>query len=581
MISKLMFRLLPIQILLAAVGAVNGLVSSYFANNYVGVETMSAVGLYSTINMLITALSTMLIAGSAILCGKYLGQNAREKLQNVFSVTLFAAVTIGGIFSLFFILAGVFDLTGFFTKDPVVRPLFNRYLLGQSVGVIPLMVGNQLPAFLAMENRGKRTLAATLSYIAVNILLNILFVKTLHMEAFGLALATGIGLWVFLLIQLSYFLRGKSHLKLFSGKLRLKEGLEIVRVGCVGALADGYKTLRFLTVNWLLQAYIGTVGVSAYATADSLLRLFWAIPAGMVTVSRLLIGVSVGEEDRQTLTDVMRTMLKRFVPLMAAVALLLILGAEPLTRIFYRDPAQPVYMMTVWGLRLIPLCMPLSVICNHFVCYGQASGKTGLVQTLSLQDGVLGVAAFSALLIGVLGIRGVYLSSLCNGIVTMLIIIGYAWLKNRKRPRKLEDLMVIPASFGASEDERIDVSVKDIGEVVSVAEQVQRFCTERGIDEKRSLLAGLCMEEMAGNIVQHGFTKDEKDHGIDIRVVHKEDRVILRLKDDCVPFDPMERQGLEDPEDVMKNIGIRMVLKTAEDVSYQNILGLNVLTKKF
>ncbi|MBP5224131.1 MAG: ATP-binding protein [Lachnospiraceae bacterium] len=576
-----MFRLLPIQILLAAVGAVNGLVSSYFANNYVGVETMSAVGLYSTINMLITALSTMLIAGSAILCGKYLGQNAREKLQNVFSVTLFAAVTIGGIFSLFFILAGVFDLTGFFTKDPVVRPLFNRYLLGQSVGVIPLMVGNQLPAFLAMENRGKRTLAATLSYIAVNILLNILFVKTLHMEAFGLALATGIGLWVFLLIQLSYFLRGKSHLKLFSGKLRLKEGLEIVRVGCVGALADGYKTLRFLTVNWLLQAYIGTVGVSAYATADSLLRLFWAIPAGMVTVSRLLIGVSVGEEDRQTLTDVMRTMLKRFVPLMAAVALLLILGAEPLTRIFYRDPAQPVYMMTVWGLRLIPLCMPLSVICNHFVCYGQASGKTGLVQTLSLQDGVLGVAAFSALLIGVLGIRGVYLSSLCNGIVTMLIIIGYAWLKNRKRPRKLEDLMVIPASFGASEDERIDVSVKDIGEVVSVAEQVQRFCTERGIDEKRSLLAGLCMEEMAGNIVQHGFTKDEKDHGIDIRVVHKEDRVILRLKDDCVPFDPMERQGLEDPEDVMKNIGIRMVLKTAEDVSYQNILGLNVLTMKF
>ena len=581
MISKLMFRLLPIQILLAAVGAVNGLVSSYFANNYVGVETMSAVGLYSTINMLITALSTMLIAGSAILCGKYLGQNAREKLQNVFSVTLFAAVTIGGIFSLFFILAGVFDLTGFFTKDPVVRPLFNRYLLGQSIGVIPLMVGNQLPAFLAMENRGKRTLAATLSYIAVNILLNILFVKTLHMEAFGLALATGIGLWVFLLIQLSYFLRGKSHLKLFSGKLRLKEGLEIVRVGCVGALADGYKTLRFLTVNWLLQAYIGTVGVSAYATADSLLRLFWAIPAGMVTVSRLLIGVSVGEEDRQTLTDVMRTMLKRFVPLMAAVALLLILGAEPLTRIFYRDPAQPVYMMTVWGLRLIPLCMPLSVICNHFVCYGQASGKTGLVQTLSLQDGVLGVAAFSALLIGVLGIRGVYLSSLCNGIVTMLIIIGYAWLKNRKRPRKLEDLMVIPASFGASEDERIDVSVKDIGEVVSVAEQVQRFCTERGIDEKRSLLAGLCMEEMAGNIVQHGFTKDEKDHGIDIRVVHKEDRVILRLKDDCVPFDPMERQGLEDPEDVMKNIGIRMVLKTAEDVSYQNILGLNVLTMKF
>ena len=31
MVSKLMFRLLPIQILLAVVGAVNGFVSSFFA----------------------------------------------------------------------------------------------------------------------------------------------------------------------------------------------------------------------------------------------------------------------------------------------------------------------------------------------------------------------------------------------------------------------------------------------------------------------------------------------------------------------------------------------------------------------
>ena len=44
MITKLMFRLLPAQILLNAVNAVNGIVSSFFASNYVGVDTMSAVG---------------------------------------------------------------------------------------------------------------------------------------------------------------------------------------------------------------------------------------------------------------------------------------------------------------------------------------------------------------------------------------------------------------------------------------------------------------------------------------------------------------------------------------------------------
>ncbi|MBR3151185.1 MAG: hypothetical protein IKF46_04300, partial [Erysipelotrichaceae bacterium] len=54
--------------------------------------------------------------------------------------------------------------------------------------------------------------------------------------------------------------------------------------------------------------------------------------------------------------------------------------------------------------------------------------------------------------------------------------------------------------------------------------------------------------------------------------------VILRIKDDCVPFDPGERQKLTDNEDISKNIGLRMVFRMAKDIKYQNILGLNVLT---
>ena len=34
-VGKLMLKLLPIQVLLAAVGAINGIVSSFFASNYV------------------------------------------------------------------------------------------------------------------------------------------------------------------------------------------------------------------------------------------------------------------------------------------------------------------------------------------------------------------------------------------------------------------------------------------------------------------------------------------------------------------------------------------------------------------
>ena len=144
----------------------------------------------------------------------------------------------------------------------------------------------------------------------------------------------------------------------------------------------------------------------------------------------------------------------------------------------------------------------------------------------------------------------------------------------------MEKLMVIDDDFGVPEEERMDLSLKNNQDVSAVAYKIQQFCKGRGIDERRSYLAGLAMEEMAGNIVDHGFTKDKKTHSVDVRVVHKGDTIILRIKDDCIPFDPGERRKITSGGDVMKNIGIRMVYKIAGEVSYQNILGLNVLTIK-
>ena len=578
MITKLMFRLLPIQILLAAVGSVNGFVSSFFASNYVGVNAMSAVGLYSPINTLLTAIGMILMGGSVILCGKYMGQNQQEKTQSVFSLTLLLSALISLVFIVLFLLMGLFDLTGFLTRDEMVRPLFNRYLLGQAAGVLPLLLSTCIAAFLSLENKGNRTIFASVCFIITNIVLNFVFVQVLRLEALGLALASSIGLWVYLLIQAQYYLSGKSYLRFSIRGMAWRESKNILRIGGPGALSNVYQTARGLIVNYLLEIFVGSVGISAFATCDNVLRIFWSVPVGMLAVSRMLISVSVGEEDRQTLADVMRVMFRRFLPLMCSICAVIILCAVPLTRLFYHDPSEPVYMMTVWGLRILPVCMPLSIICMHFTCYGQASGKQGLVHTLALLDGVVCVAGFTALLIRAVGMNSAYIANILNGVVTTLVIIGYAWLKKKRFPRNMENLMVIPDSFGVPEEERMDLSLRSMEDVVCVAEQVQQFCLSRGIDARRAYLAGLSMEEMAGNIVDHGFTKDRKTHSIDVRIVHKDDTVILRIKDDCVPFDPGERKTISENDDVTKNIGIRMVFRIADDVQYQNILGLNVLT---
>ena len=191
-----MFRLLPIQILLALIGSVNAIVSSLFAGNFIGPRAMAAVGLYGPVAMLLGALSTMMAGGSQILCGKYMGRNLVEKMQNVFSLDMAVSTGISLLFTAFLLLISAFDLGGFLAGDPAGRPEFYQY-----AGVLPLILGSQLSAFLSLENQTRRVTVSSFACIVVNLLLNVLFVNVLHMETFGLSLAAALSMWVFFGIQ--------------------------------------------------------------------------------------------------------------------------------------------------------------------------------------------------------------------------------------------------------------------------------------------------------------------------------------------------------------------------------------------
>lgn len=274
----------------------------------------------------------------------------------------------------------------------------------------------------------------------------------------------------------------------------------------------------------------------------------------------------------------MRVVLRQCVPLQCGIVVLIVLLAGPFTRMFYRDPADPVYQMTLMGFRILPLCMPLAVVSLNLACFAQAMEQKFLSHLLPIVDCAVSVVALSFLLIPGLKMNGLYLANVLNGFVCLALIVACSASARRRFPRNLEDLLALPDDFGAAEDARIDIEVRQLSQVLEVSRRVIDFCGRLGVDGRRAYFAGLALEEMAGNVVEHGFTKDNKEHVVDIRVVHNGDGVILRLRDNCVAFDPLARAGIMDQEDRTRNIGIRIVNNIAKDVQYQNLLGLNVLT---
>ena len=274
----------------------------------------------------------------------------------------------------------------------------------------------------------------------------------------------------------------------------------------------------------------------------------------------------------------MRIVMTRGILLALVIVVALILLAEPLTQLFYRDPKDPVYQYTLMGFRLMPLCIPLAVLSLHYAAYCQVTEKKVMAVVLPVVDGLIGVAACSLVLIPRMQMNGLYLSNILNGVICSAVIVAGAWLSLKRCPRSMEDLLAIPDRIGVRPENRIDISVASAEEVTQVSQQITTFCQSQGIDARQTYFAALCMEEMAGNVVLHGFPLDKKQHSADIRVVHKEQEIILRIRDNCAAFNPSEYHKSMQTDEEGRNIGIKLVYSIAKEVTYQNLLGMNVLT---
>lgn len=144
-------------------------------------------------------------------------------------------------------------------------------------------------------------------------------------------------------------------------------------------------------------------------------------------------------------------------------------------------------MMTVRGFQILPLCMPLAVIRMHSSCYGQTIGRNLMVNVLEALDGFVAVCLLTALMIPSIGMNSVYIANVMNSIFSILYLAGYAILKIRRIPRKMEEFMAIPPDFGVPEEKRIDRTVRTMDDVISISEAVQRFCLEQGIGSAAGL----------------------------------------------------------------------------------------------
>ena len=137
---------------------------------------------------------------------------------------------------------------------------------------------------------------------------------------------------------------------------------------------------------------------------------------------------------------------------------------------------------------------------------------------------------------------------------------------------------MLPRSFGIPKEDEMLASVHCLEDAVACSAKAGEFCRQRNISERRSCAISLAIEEMASNVIQHGFA-DGKSHRLELRLAKKKEELILYMRDNCRTFDPKAfYQTMYTGEDPDSFLGIHIVMSTAREVNYTSTFGLNTLT---
>ena len=140
-------------------------------------------------------------------------------------------------------------------------------------------------------------------------------------------------------------------------------------------------------------------------------------------------------------------------------------------------------------------------------------------------------------------------------------------------------VLLLPDTFDVYDSDKLDVTVTMIEEVMDLTDAVWKFCDNHGCDTTTRNHLVLSVEELAGNMIRHGFT-DNKPHCIEVRILKKRDGYCVRFRNDCLIFDPLRQIQLLSDEDPTYHIGLRMISGIASDIQYTCVLKLNNILVK-
>ena len=383
--SLLVQYALPAIVAMTAASLYN-MIDRMFIGQVVGPMAISGLAITFPLMTLAAAFGAAVGVGASTAISVKLGQKdystAEHLLGNTVTLNLIVGLSFGIICLIF-----LDPILRFFGARNDTLPYARSFMEVILSGNVFSHMYFGMNAVLRAASKPRHAMFATMFTVAMNILLDIIFIWWWHWGIRGAAFATVISQILALSWQMKLFSNKQELLHLKRGIYKLKADLvkNIIGIGISPFLMNACACIIVIFMNNQFVKYGGDMAVGAYGIANSISTIFVMFVMGINQGMQPIAGYNYGAMKYERLMDVLKYSIIAATLIMTTGWLVATFLPYYCARLFTTD--QTLIALAIKGIRINMLVFPIigyqMVTTNFFQCIGKV--KISIFLSLSRQ----------------------------------------------------------------------------------------------------------------------------------------------------------------------------------------------------
>jgi putative MATE family efflux protein len=424
-VGKLILSLSVPTIVSMLVTAIYNIGDTYFVSQ-LGTSASGAVGIVFSLMAIIQAVGFTVGMGSGAQISRLLGAKKIDEANTVAASGLFAAIGLGSLVALFGLLF-LDDLMRVLGATETILPYARDYA-SYILYAAPVMASSfLLNNILRAEGKAKFAMVGLTTGGLLNLALDPLFIFGFGWGIAGAAIATAISQCVSFGILFSWFLRGKTIVRLSAASISRSplEYLRILKNGFPSFCRQALASIATIALNVNAAVY-GDAAVAAMSIVGRLFMFVFVVNLGIGQGYMPVAGYNYGAGRFDRVKAAFLFTLKVTSAMMTLSGIAAFMAAPSLIRIFIKTDPD---VVRIGALALRAMCfamplIPLGVVCNMTF---QSIGKSWTATVLSLARQGIFFLPLILVLPRFIGLTGVQITQPLADALTFLCCLPLAF----------------------------------------------------------------------------------------------------------------------------------------------------------